>query len=84
MPQILPPVKATLRAPAAALTVAAVCPPIPEIEAKEQTKALFHEKNVVCLRGRVKGAGHPEYGVHGLMILNEPDAWMVNLLTKTG
>jgi putative transposase len=47
MPQILTAVKAILSAPAAALTAAPVCPPIPEIEAKEQTKALLHQKNVV-------------------------------------
>ncbi len=47
MPQILAAVKATLPAPAAALTAAPVCLPIPEIEAKEQTKALTQEKNVV-------------------------------------
>jgi len=47
MPQILAPVKATLRAPAAALTAAAVCLPDPFSEAKEQTKQLKHERNVV-------------------------------------
>jgi putative transposase len=47
MPQILAPVKATLRAPAAALTVAAVCLPDPMSEAKEQTKALRQRENVV-------------------------------------
>lgn len=47
MPQILAPVKATLRAPAAALTVAAVCLPDPMSEAKEQTKALQQRENVV-------------------------------------
>lgn len=47
MPQILAPVKATLRAPTAALTVAAVCLPDPMSEAKEQTKALQQKENVV-------------------------------------
>ena len=47
MPQILAPVKATLRAPAAALTVAAVCLPDPISEAKEQTKQLNHRADVV-------------------------------------
>lgn len=45
--QILAPVKATLRAPAAALTAAAVCLPDPYIEAKEQTKAPEQQDNVV-------------------------------------
>jgi putative transposase len=47
MQQILAPVKATLRAPAAALTAAPVCLPDPFSEAKEQTKQLNHEPNVV-------------------------------------
>ena len=47
MPQILAAVKATLPAPAAAWTAAPVCLPLPEIEAKEQTKALMLEENVV-------------------------------------
>jgi putative transposase len=47
MPQILAPVKATLRAPAAALTVAAVCLPDPLSETKEQTKAAQQPGNVV-------------------------------------
>ena len=47
MPQNLAPVKATLRAPAAALTVAAVCPPDPMSKAKEQTKAPEQPGNVV-------------------------------------
>ena len=47
MRQILAPVKATLRAPVAALTAAAVCLPDPTSEAKEQTKKLNHEPNVV-------------------------------------
>jgi hypothetical protein len=47
MPQILATVKATLRAPAAALTAAPVCLPDPFSEAKEQTKQLNHDPNVV-------------------------------------
>jgi putative transposase len=47
MPQILAPVKATLRAPAAALTVAAVCLPDPMSKAKERTKAREQPQNVV-------------------------------------
>lgn len=47
MPQILAPVKATLRAPTAALTAAPVCLPDPISEAKEQTKQLNHRADVV-------------------------------------
>ena len=42
MPQILAPIKATLRAPAAALTGAAVCQPKTKSEAKEKNE--LHEK----------------------------------------
>ena len=46
MPQILAPVKATLRAPAAALTAAAVCEPETKSEAKEKIE-LHQNANVV-------------------------------------
>ena len=32
---------------------------------------------------RVEEAPDPEHGIHGLMIINEPDWWMVNLFSKT-
>lgn len=32
---------------------------------------------------RVEEAPDPDHGIHGLMIVNEPDYWMVNLLAKT-
>jgi hypothetical protein len=32
---------------------------------------------------RVEEAPDPGQGIHGLMIINEPDWWMVNLLSKT-
>jgi len=38
MPQILAAAKATLPAPAAALTAASVCQPLPEIEAKRKPR----------------------------------------------
>lgn len=44
-------------------------------------KTMYRAGNGYC---RTEEAPDPEHGVHGLMILNEPDAWMVNLLTKTG
>ena len=47
MPQILAPVKATLRAPPAALTAAAVCVPESNNEAKELTNQLRQMENVV-------------------------------------
>jgi hypothetical protein len=32
---------------------------------------------------RVEEAPDPDQGIHGLMIINEPDWWMVNLFSKT-
>jgi hypothetical protein len=32
---------------------------------------------------RIEEAPDPEHGIHGLLIVNEPDAWMVNLQTKS-
>jgi len=32
---------------------------------------------------RTEEAPNPDRGIHGLMIIKEPDAWMVNLLAKT-
>ncbi len=67
MPQILAAVKATLRAPAAALTAAAVCLPIPKIEAKEQTKAPMQQIPYDCLgelRGQINIMSWPPGGMH--------------------
>lgn len=33
--------------------------------------------------GRIEEMPDPEHGIHGLMIVNEPDIWMVNLFTHT-
>jgi hypothetical protein len=42
-------------------------------------KTIFRAGTQYC---RVEEAPDPEHGIHGLMIVNEPDAWMVNLATK--
>jgi len=34
--------------------------------------------------GRTEEAPDPEQGIHGLIIVSEPDSWMINLLTKKG
>ena len=34
--------------------------------------------------GRTEEAPDPDMGIHGLFIVNEPDAWMINMMTKTG
>ncbi len=43
-------------------------------------KVMYRAESGYC---RTEELPDPEHGIHGLMILNEPDAWMVNLLTKT-
>jgi hypothetical protein len=44
-------------------------------------KVFYRAGNRYC---RIEEAPDPEQGIHSLMIVNEPDYWMVNLLTKTG
>jgi len=34
--------------------------------------------------GRTEEAPDPALKIHGLIIVNEPDAWIINLMTKTG
>jgi hypothetical protein len=45
-----------------------------------QPKVMYRAGNGYC---RTEELPDPEHGIHALMILNEPDAWTVNLLTKT-
>ncbi|HEU5457736.1 MAG TPA: hypothetical protein VFU68_03890 [Terracidiphilus sp.] len=45
-----------------------------------KSKVLYRAGNLYC---RVEEQADPEHGIHGLMILHEPDAWMVNLASKT-
>src|SRR5271154_3426713 len=34
--------------------------------------------------GRIEEVPDPILGIHGLLICNEPDAWMINLVDKSG
>jgi hypothetical protein len=43
-------------------------------------KVFYRSGNRYC---RIEEAADPDQGVHNLMIVNEPDYWTVNLLTKT-
>jgi len=56
-------------------------PEVPAESFAAKPKIMYRAGNGYC---RTEELPDPEHGVHGLMILNEPDAWMVNLLTKTG
>ena len=44
-------------------------------------KTMFRSGTQFC---RIEEEPDAERGIHGLMIVNEPDAWMVNLATMTG
>jgi hypothetical protein len=43
-------------------------------------RVFYRAGNRYC---RVEEAPDPDQGIHGLMIINEPDWWMVNLFSKT-
>ncbi|MGA7558175.1 MAG: hypothetical protein WCF61_05775 [Terriglobales bacterium] len=43
-------------------------------------RVFYRAGNQYC---RVEEAPDPDQGIHGLMIINEPDYWMVNLFSKT-
>ena len=62
------------------LTVRLESPGVPEGSFPAKPKLMYRAGNSYC---RTEELPDPEHGIHGLMILNEPDAWMVNLLTKT-
>jgi hypothetical protein len=52
--------------------------PVESFAAKPKT--MYRAGTQFC---RVEEMPDPEHGIHGLMITNEPDAWMVNLETKS-
>lgn len=55
-------------------------PDIPAGSFATKPKVMYRAGNTYC---RIEEAEDTENGVHGLMIVNEPNAWMVNLTTKT-
>jgi hypothetical protein len=44
-------------------------------------KAMYRAGTRYC---RIEESSDNEHGIHGLIIFNEPDEWLINLLTKTG
>lgn len=56
-------------------------PDIPAGSFATKPKVMYRAGTRYC---RTEEAPDPEKGIHGLGIINEPDYWMVNLLTKTG
>jgi len=55
-------------------------PDVPEGSFAAKPKVFYRAGDRYC---RIEEAADPEAGVHNLMIVNEPDYWAVNLLTKT-
>jgi hypothetical protein len=69
--------------PGAKMTKLAVrleSPQIPEQGFAAKAKVIYRAGSRYC---RTEESPDAEHGIHGLMIINEPDIWMVNLLTKT-
>lgn len=62
------------------LSVRVQSPEVPEDSFAAQPKLMYCAGRSYC---RTDELPDPENGIHGLMIINEPDVWMVNLLTKT-
>jgi hypothetical protein len=52
---------------------------VPEGSFASKPRVLYRAGTRYC---RVEEAPDPENGIHGLLIVNEPDAWQVNLLPK--
>jgi hypothetical protein len=55
-------------------------PDIPAGSFATKPKVMYRAGSQYC---RIEEAPDPDNGIHGLLIINEPDAWMVNLLKKT-
>jgi hypothetical protein len=53
---------------------------VPKKSFTVKPRMMYRASNGYC---RIEELPDPEHGIHGLMILNEPDVWMLNLLTKT-
>ena len=62
------------------LAVRLQSPDVPGQSFAAKPKVIYRAGSGYC---RTEELPDPEQGIHGLMIINEPDIWMVNLLTKT-
>jgi hypothetical protein len=56
-------------------------PDVPAGSFATKPKVMYRAGTRYC---RIEEALDAENGIHGLAITNEPDAWMVNLVTKSG
>jgi hypothetical protein len=55
-------------------------PDIPEPSFAAQPKTMYRAGSRYC---RIEELPDPEHGIHGLVVINEPDFWMVNRLDRT-
>ena len=53
---------------------------VPKNSFARKPKTIYRASSTYC---RIEEAPDPEHNIHGLLIANEPNAWMVNLATKT-
>jgi hypothetical protein len=53
---------------------------VPESSFAAQPKTMYRAGNRYC---RIEEMPDTEHGIHGLVVINEPDAWLINLQTKT-
>jgi hypothetical protein len=62
------------------LVVRLQSPDIPKESFAAKPKVIYRAGTGYC---RIEELPDEQHGIHGLMIINEPDTWMVNLLAKT-
>ena len=62
------------------LSVRLQSPEVPDDSFGAKPKTMYRAGNRYC---RTEEQPDHEHGIHGLLIINEPDVWMVNLFTKT-
>lgn len=55
-------------------------PDAPQGSFATKPKVFYRAGDKYC---RIEEAPDPDRGIHGVMIINEPDYWLVNLLSKT-
>ena len=55
-------------------------PDVPADSFAAKPKTMYRAGTQFC---RIEEEPDAEHGIHGLMIINEPDAWMINLVTMT-
>jgi hypothetical protein len=62
------------------LVVRLQSPDVPEASFAAQPKTMYRAGTRYC---RIEELPDTEHGIQGLVVINEPDIWLVNLLAKT-